>query len=439
MGRGLTNMPTSFPFLTVYDPPGTSEGTLDPLGLYQIADQLAVQLVPAVRERMRRVRFLTAMAVGSLVTEGLEDNPTHRDASPYLVWEWLIVESIVRQMPDEEDIGGVAGRHMARRAIDQHGYLDARSYLKTPRIFGFHGIYKRLAVYLGVVDVHLGPGPNGEKLADAWARGLGLSGFNEAKQIMSRWRAAVRRSLDENPPRTKPGWTGEAWAELARAFAPANALTREKRFLEELLLQSKERPLGALPAIWQLQERYDDENFSEEDLHNRLEKRQPNYGPLLDAIRGYESFARSLQDAFDVLKAEAATRDAQGFVVTTIASDTDFKRSVSGLHKRFETAYRALGEVVLTKFSLQNLFFERFEAFSEPLDPGACAAALCEHHLKVQRGKSSDGKRPWFDRLGADRIYIRHRYREPRRHVAPGRYLHEYRGRPIGRFRTDLS
>ena len=62
------------PFLTSYDPPGTSEGTLDPLGLYKIADRLAVQLVPAVRERMQRIRFLTAMAVGTFVTEGLEDD-----------------------------------------------------------------------------------------------------------------------------------------------------------------------------------------------------------------------------------------------------------------------------------------------------------------------------------------------------------------------------
>ena len=30
-----------FPFITSYDPLGTSEGALDPLGLYQIADQLA--------------------------------------------------------------------------------------------------------------------------------------------------------------------------------------------------------------------------------------------------------------------------------------------------------------------------------------------------------------------------------------------------------------
>src|SRR5690242_9522550 len=71
----LAEMTTSFPFLTSYDPPGTSEGTLDPLGLYQIADQLAVQLVPAVRERMLRIRFLTAMAVGVVVTEGFDDDP----------------------------------------------------------------------------------------------------------------------------------------------------------------------------------------------------------------------------------------------------------------------------------------------------------------------------------------------------------------------------
>ena len=432
-------MTPSFPFLTTYDPPGTSEGTLDPLGLYQIADQLAVQLVPAVRERMRRIRFLTAMAVGALVTEGLEEDPKYRDASPYLVWEWLVVEAIVRQMGDQNDIGGVPGRHMARRAIDQHGYLDARSYLKTPRIFGFHGIYKRLAVHLGLVDVHLGPGPNADRLADAWARGQGLAGLGDAKPIISRWQEAVRRSLNEEPPRVKPGWTSEKWVELAQAFAPAAARAKERRFIQELLLEAKDRPLGALPAIWELQEGYDDGQFREEDLHDRLEMRQPKYRPLLGAIRGFESFARSLQDAFDVLKSEAARPDAQGFVVSAIAGDKDFKRSVNGLHKRFEAAHRAIGEVAIASLSIQNLFTERFEAFSAPLDPGACALALCEHHLKIQRGKSADGKRPWFDRLGADLIYIRHAYREARRDIAPGRYLHEYRGRPIGRFRADLS
>lgn len=84
------------PFMTKYDPPGSSEGTLDPLGLYLLADQLATKLVPAVRERMLRIRFLTALTVGSLVTEGVECNPRYPETPPYLVWEWLVVEAIVR-------------------------------------------------------------------------------------------------------------------------------------------------------------------------------------------------------------------------------------------------------------------------------------------------------------------------------------------------------
>jgi len=62
------------PYLTAYDPTGSSEGTLDPLGLYMIADHLATRLVPAVRERMLRIRFLTPITVGALVTEDLEPN-----------------------------------------------------------------------------------------------------------------------------------------------------------------------------------------------------------------------------------------------------------------------------------------------------------------------------------------------------------------------------
>src|SRR5688572_19101840 len=147
-------MAPSFPFLTTYDPLGTSEGTLDPLGLYQIADQLAVQLVPAVRERMTRVRFLTAMTLGTLVTEGLENDPEKQDASPYLVWEWLVVEGLMRSYQGQESPFGIPGSLVTRRAIANHGYLDAKSYLKTARIFGFNGVYKRLAIHLGLVDVH---------------------------------------------------------------------------------------------------------------------------------------------------------------------------------------------------------------------------------------------------------------------------------------------
>jgi hypothetical protein len=289
------------------------------------------------------------------------------------------------------------------------------------------------------VDIHLGPGPNTEGLVDAWARGAGPGGMEGVRALLGRWTEAVRRSLRERPPRTKPGWDNQSWAELAGAFAPAAAKAKEKRFLRELLLFGEDHRLGALPLLWDLQSGFDDDELREEVLHDRLEKREPSYGQLLTAIRSYESFARSLQDGFDVLTAEAARPDAQGFAVPEAGLVEDFRTSVAGLHSRFETAHHALSEITLPKVSLSNLFVNRFQAFAEPMDAGACALAMCEHHETVQRAKSVDGKRAWFDRLGGDRIFIRHAYRKQRQPIEPDRYLHDYRGLPIRRFWRDLS
>jgi hypothetical protein len=422
------------PFLTAYDPPGSSEGTLDPVGLYQVADQLATQLVPAVRERMLRVRFLTAMAVGSLLCEELEADREHPNAAPYLVWEWLIVEAIVRSLGDEP-VTGVAGTLVATRARKNHGYLDARSYLKTPRIFGFHGIYKRLAIQLGIVDVHLGPGRNSQKLVEAWAKSQ-----DSPQALMKQWRDGLRRSLEQRPPRTNTGWTAESWSRLAQAFNPEKAGAREKRLLTEWLHGTVDMSLGALAAIWKLQEKFPtDADFREERLHDALEKTAPEYRPLLKAIRHYERFSRRLQDGFDILRAEATARDDQGFQLPDVAKDKEFCQTAGGVGELYEKAYLALGDVTVAKVSLQALFSDRFQAFAPTMKPSEFAMVLCSHHEQTQTRKSAEGKRPWFHRLGEDRIFIRHSYRTGRQVTQPARYLHEYRGWPIRRFRKDLS
>lgn len=432
-------MSSSFPFLSSYDPPGSSEGTLDPLGLYQIADQLATQLVPAVRERMLRIRFLTAMAVGSLVTEGVDDDPTARDASPQLVWEWLVVEALTRASADGRAEWGIPGIDKAKRALSQLKYLDARSYLNTPRVFGFHGVYKRLAVHAGLVTVHLDAGPNAEKLVDAWARGLpGGYRLSTVRPLIETWRTAVRRSLESRPPRTRSGWSSDRWLELAAAFRPSGARVAERRCIADLLHSSEDRSLGALPDIWPLTEGFATETFREDQMHNRLERKQPRYAPLLEAIRRYEAFARSLEDAFDVLRATAGVKDAVGYDVSMIASNSDFGRSVDGLSERFAAALRALSDAPRVGGQAQALFGKRFEAFGEPLTRAGCARALCEHHAQIQRGKSADGKRAWFDQIAGNRIYVRQQFRVAPRPILPDRYVHDYRARPIGRFRADL-
>jgi len=423
------------PFLTTYDPPGSSEGTLDPLGLYQIADQLAIRLVPAIRERMQRVRFLTAMAVGGLVTEGLEGDPEQLDIQPFLVWEWLVVEAFIRTFGEESDLRGVPGTHVTRRALDDYGYLDHRSYLKTPRIFGFHGVYKRLAIHLHLADLHLAPRPEAERLVDAWARDTGHGGLARCRPVLEKWRRAVDRSLSVDPPRTRPAWKGEDWAELAEAFVPSSIGPREKRYLRESLHASDDRTLGALPDIWRLQSEFEDD-YTEEELHKRLAEQAPRYGPILEAIREYELFCRSLHDGFDILRAEAGAADAMGFQISTIGKDKDFVTSLEGLDRRYETVRRRLADIDLR---IAGLFDERFSDFAEPMSPDQSAILMCEHHEKIQKSKSAGGKLAWFDRLGPDQIYMRHRYRPSRRNIEPTRFVHEYRGNPIRRFYLDLT
>lgn len=169
---------------------------------------------------------------------------------------------------NNEDIWGVPGTLVTKRALDQHGYLDARSYLKTPRIFGFHGVYKRLAAHLGLVDIHLRPGPNAETLVDAWARDRSLGGVEEARgTVLKAWSRAVTRSLEEDPPRTKPGWNNGEWEALATALAPGACRGRERRWLRETLTAADERRLGALPILWTLQPEFEqlkDEDYREE-------------------------------------------------------------------------------------------------------------------------------------------------------------------------------
>jgi hypothetical protein len=323
--------------------------------------------------------------------------------------------------------------------LNQHGYLDARSYLKTPRIFGFHGVYKRLAIRLGLLDVHLAVGPNTERLVDAWARSTGFDGLAGVKPLISTWRTEVKRCLNERPPRTRPNWTNRSWTELAEAVAPYSCRGQERRYLRQLLIDQSERRLGALPTLWQIVSGSNGDDLTEETLHDVLEQREPSYAALLHSIRSYEAFARALQDAFDLLRAEATTLDARGFVITNITKSSDFTACVKDLHRRFLNAHHALGEASINNLSLQNLFDARFDVFAEPLDAGACALALCSHHDRIQRAKSAAGKRSWFDRLGENRIYIRQAYRVKKFDIQLDRYLHDYRSRPIRNFYNDLT
>jgi hypothetical protein len=424
------------PALTAFDPETSSEGTLDPLGLYLIADQLATKLVPAVRERMQRIRFLTVMAVGAVLTEELDWDADSGECEPWLVWEWLVVEALLRSPTIAPELRGVPGTLVTKRALRAHQYLDERSYLKTPRIFGFHGVYKRLAIHLGLVDVHMNPLASAEELVQAWARDQRSLAGQETNQVFHVWRTGLRRSLEANPPRTHTYWNSDQWEQLAQAMRPDGAGKHERKVLSQLLLNNDHRSLGALSNIWSLQNEIDDDSYCEERVFAELKSRVPILIPLLDAITAYEEFCRKLIDGFNLIRKHSAQADARGFKVTEIGLEPRFIDAVGDLSSAFESAYATLQAL---DGRLASEFDDRFRTFAEPMESSEIAVALCEHHESIQRGKSESGKRTWFDRLGEDRIYLRQQYRESISDPMPDRFVHDYRARPIRNFYKDLK
>lgn len=435
----MTAVAPLLPTLSRYDPRSSSEGTLDPLGLYQVADQLATTMVPAVRERMVRIRFLTAMTVGAAVTQELEGQEAGGEASPQLIWEWLVVEAMVRHANGGAVARGVPGSQVTRRALTNHGYLDAASYLKTPRIFGFHGVYKRLAVQLRLMDVNLGPGANADLLLNAWAKDHRFRDFTESTDEIRQWRDGVVRSLRQSPPRTDPKWTGARWSKLAEALDPDTPGRRERRALRELLLSGGTEPLGALPDIWALGQQHKHDTLNDRHTHRLLRRSHPRWRPLLNAITAYEAFARSLQDCFDALRAGAGMATGQGYRISDVKSSTDFASSAEGLGERFRKAADALDKAGESVQPSAGLFSERFHQFGGELGDVDLALALLDHHDAIQRAKSAEGKRSWIDRLGPDRIHLRFPYRLDGWAPSPGAYVHPYRTRPALDFQRDLG
>ena len=170
---------TAIPFLTEADPDKASEGSLDPLGLAPIADRLADQIAPDITARMSRIRFLTAIASGASIAEELGDEVSSDGRTPaYLAYEWIVVEALARRRPSGET-EGVPGIQKARLAISRSksAHLDAGAYLQVPKVFGFHGVYKRLARATGLVDQDLLLLREGDDLLRVWEREQGFPGF----------------------------------------------------------------------------------------------------------------------------------------------------------------------------------------------------------------------------------------------------------------------
>lgn len=433
------------PLLTEIDPVEAAEGGIDPLGTEPLADMLAIELSPGIRERQQHPRFLTAIAVSlSLCGEfGTDDISGDGVTEPWLVFEWYVVEGLVRTRGQKEaDIQGLPGRLKAARAIADGVALSAKRYLKTPSIFGFHGIYRLLARTL---EIEQGEqvGERGYELLNIWAKEQGLDGFlgtagGWGRKIRGQILDALRDALKQKAVARTNGWAG--WGFFSNHLAPYEFGRREAKFIAAALLDDSEGFRRELleflvsdegRRIWQRE--ISSRRFSERVFHQELRRRaSPDLRRLLLAIDAYERFARLAQDAFDDCLYTMSRHGGKVSLLELSRLDS-VKRASRSLP---ETSADVMDR--LDSFGLALQFQQLFSSLAEAGSASHWVERLLEHHRKTQREKPPDGKMPWFE--GDERGYvIRPLYRRNSPAASDGSYVHLFRTVSLWSFARDLK
>jgi hypothetical protein len=434
------------PLLTERDDAESAEGGIDPLGLYTIADSLGVRLVPGVRERQSHPRFLTTLAVSLSLCGEFDEETTAADGSsePWLVFEWYVVEGLVRAAEDTDEIRGLPGSLKARRARDDHVPLSARRYLKTPSVFGCQGIYRVLARELGIEDKGGYLGTAGYELLNVWAAEQLLEGFvgtgaGPGQSLRRQWTDAVKDGLDKASTARGPGWSG--WKSFRDHLGIYNAGHNERRFMGELLMGDtkgfRRDVLEFLisPAGREALEAADSEQgFSERRFHDAL---RPVAGAelreLIDAISSYETFARLCQDAFDDCLVEM-TRQRGRTSPADLGRLKAVQLAASGVPEVFTEVLERL-----EPFGEAARFRESFGSLAERGGAEEWAERLAEHHRTTQKRKPPDGKNPWFHRRDNETYIINPLYCREQGGRHDDSYVHAYRTQTLRSFALDLK
>ena len=427
------------PFQTAFDPPQQAEGSLDPLGLYSIADALGVRLAPGVRERQSKPRYLTLALVGSAICQAMDDAGSSQRLPAWLVYEWVVVMALVQQLRGTPQLQGIPGREKVRDSLERGEALCNSNYLKTPSVFGFHGIYRVFGVKSGLFDQDGRPLEPGRRVLQAWQQDRGLFGFFEADGEAGRFRRLIQRAVmaaRETGQMSPPGGHLSAWISANLNPHQIGAAEREALWSALTRTDALRGEYAALLSSQEGQRQWHAADGSEAAYQGWLTERASlPMQQLLRTIRAFERLARLLVDAFDETRWRMGGEN-RAVEMAWLAQGACMRRAAKDVPAAFNDALASLGVVdPVLRLRLEN----GFGGLCEPQGPTAFAERLLSHHERVQRGKPPNGKRPWFDTFADGRIAIRPAYIPDTFIERSEQYVHAYRTRPIWNFALDLG
>ncbi|MEO8381617.1 MAG: hypothetical protein ABI779_18290 [Acidobacteriota bacterium] len=449
-------MTLSPPLLSAFDPEISAEGGIDPLSLSATYERLAERIFPFMTVRMSRPRFVTAMAVGAAVCQDFGDDLAADGKTPaWLAFEWHVIEAFFRAGDRFRASDGgwgvrVPGVMKVRAAVDAGHRIGAGMYLKTPRIFGFTGIYRRLALGLDILDEDLHLMEGGFELLRAWEAERNLQGFLAGTGMGGDFRRELVRAVGQAMKSGSTCQTGtwSGWERIAEHLRPDGARLREQRVLADRLCRTdvRQNPHDSAATavrselIVALAKRGQSVASEEEARWFRSLRKtsSPALAERLDAIHAYEEVCALVLDAFNLVRhlstrggAEATSEDFRSF-----QGARDATAMVSRLPEALERLERSFGVV-----GFQSQAEPLLDRFGGTRTADELFARVMEHHDAGQRAKPPDGKRSWFDSCstrGGEGVFVRARYRLPELLSHEGRYTHPYRAATASSFLRDL-
>ncbi len=434
------------PLLSEADPKESAEGSIDPLGIYPIADSMASMLVPGVRERQRHPRFLTIIAASLSLCREFDDETVASDdvSEPWMVFEWYVVEGLTRATTDSAKLRGLPGRDKADKARKDDVPLSDRRYLMNARTFGFHGIYRTLAREIGV-ETSEQLGEQGYAILSAWESEQGLKGFSGIGDGPGR--SHRQRLIEGIQDGLKAGATArKTWGKFfADHFGIYDAGIRESELIRRALAAADNARLSsgyrgeifealtsaAGQVMWL--EQLESKDPSERRFHTWLLKSASSgLSEVLTAVAAYERFCRYLQDAFDDCLRHM-TMHKQRIKLTELVELKGVKLAAGRLSELYPEVYDKLAPI-----GIEHRFANAFSEFAEPHAPKSFVEQLLSFHVNVQRGKPPAGKMPWFDRFDDGTYLIRPGYIRDYNPRFDEAYVNAYRTHSLWSFAADL-
>ncbi len=438
------------PRASAYDPPMAGEGRLDPLGLGSIADRIADTYARPLRARMRRVRFLTSMALGGLFIPDLSGvEPAVPGDSPDIAFERIIVECLARSNSNDVQLdSGIPGITKAHAALLTKSRLSARGYLKSPSVFGFFGIYRPLATALGLNDRGGGTLEPGMTLLEGLQADQNISGLttfthgSQGAQLVDWLTQETGRSLEtgSNTFRARSPFVEV----ITRIANPGGAGPQERKALRALLsnplASSHPQDDETYLEILRLISETETGSWSEvEIVAYLLGAGSEQVRVRMQLLVDFEDFARDLTWAFTEYRylgshamggvpGPAALQ--QGEVIADVAP-------VIG--QRYQSVVRRMHEAIEFGIDpgLVSRFSESFGQFAEVSSATDFIQLLMVHHSSIQRNKAPHGKRAWLEEISRGWA-VRPLFSVPEKPEQLVTFVHPYRLRAAANFLVDI-